>query len=265
MRRPQSFARAIAPPQSVFLAILLCCLGLIGCDNSCVVFVSNPGGGGGTLSGSLNSCSLNQVNGNVRLQIISPTAPPAGDTPVRIEHIFVTIRGIEANPNPTAADDSPDWQELAPKLLAQPVQVDLLTNTADSGAVQVFADAAVPANAYRQIRLRLSPNQSDETGSIVQENWCGSVGVNCVVTSEGNILPLVLKNGASQIQIASQQIVGKFFRVVPDSTVNLRIEFNPQPSLSIPMNGVMDDTVSFVPQFTVESQTVSESAAAVNK
>ena len=86
MRRANSSARTIAPPQSAFLAVLLCSVGLIGCDNSCVVFVSNPGGGGGTISGSLNSCPLNQANGNVRAQL--DLVPPSTSEKPHESNIF---------------------------------------------------------------------------------------------------------------------------------------------------------------------------------
>lgn len=266
MRRAHTSARAIAPPQSAFLALLLCSAALIGCDNSCVVFVSNPGGG--TIAGSLNSCPLNQLNGNVRLQIASPVEPSTGGEPARVEHIFVTIRGIEANSSPTAAADSPDWQELAPQLANQPAQVDLLAPNADSPAPDTFYDASVPADAYRQIRLRLTPNQPDGTISVLQTNSCGNVGFNCVVTSDGGIRPLALPNGNSEIHISSQQIAGGFVRVLPETTTTLRIEFNPQSSVFTRMNGLTEepseDRVQLVPIFGVESQIADQTSAQAN-
>ncbi len=268
MRRANSSARTIAPPQSAFLAVLLCSVGLIGCDNSCVVFVSNPGGGGGTLSGSLNSCPLNQANGNVRVQLATLAPPSTSDETPRVKHIFVTIQGIEANPSPTAADDSPDWHALVPKLLAQPMQFDLLADNGDSGAPVAFEDAAVPADAYRQIRLRLAPNHSDATISVLQTNSCGNVGFNCIVTSDGAIRPLTINNGSSQIHISSQQIAGGFVRVLPETTTTLKIEFNPETSLFIRTTaaeeGPADAAVRLVPIFTVESQTADEASTAAN-
>jgi hypothetical protein len=268
MRRANSFARTIAPPQSVFLALLFCSVGLIGCDNSCVVFVSNPGGGGGALSGSLNSCPLNQVNGNVRVQLATLSPPSTGDEPPRVEHIFVTFQGIEANLSPAAADDSSDWHELAPKLVVQPMQFDLLATNGDPSAPIVFEDAAVPADAYRQIRLRLTSNQPDGTTSVLQANSCGNVGFNCIVTGDGAVRPLALDDGSSQVYISSQGIAGGFVRILPEKTTTLRIEFNPQLSLFIRTNGMeegsSDQIVRLVPIFTVESQTADQTSAAAN-
>jgi hypothetical protein len=269
MRRANSFARTTAPPQSVFLALLLCSVGLIGCDDSCVVFVSNPGAGGGTLSGSLNSCPLNQANGNVRVQLATLAPTSAGDETTRVEHIFVTIQGIEASPSPAAADDPSDWRELAPKLAAQPMQFDLIATNGDSSAPVAFGDAAVPADAYRQIRLRLMPNQMDATNSVLRANSCGSAAFNCIVTSDGDIQPLALRDGSSQIHISSQQLVGGFVRVLPETTTRVKIEFNPQSSLFIRTSGVKegaaDEAVRLVPIFTVESETADEPSTAANR
>jgi hypothetical protein len=240
-------------------------VGLIGCDNSCVVFISNPGGGGGTIAGSINSCPLNQAKGSVRPRITTSFTAPTENTPTRIAHIYLTIRGIEANPSAVAAGDSPDWQELAPQLVKQPAQIDLLAPSSDSPLQDAFDDVTVPADAYHQLRLRLTPDLPDATNSVLQANACGSVGFNCIATSDGAIRPLALSSGSSEIYISSQQIAGGFVRVPPETTTTLRIEFNAQSSVFTRMNGLTqepsEDTVQLVPIFSVESQTENESAA----
>jgi hypothetical protein len=258
MRRAHRTRAAITPSQTVFVTMLFLSLGLIGCDNSCFVFISNPGGG--TISAGTSNCSLNQAKGNVHLRITSSLSSATGGQPVRIQHIFLTLRGIEANPSATADEESPDWQELAPKLVNQPVQLDLLASSSDSHAPGTFEDVAVPADAYRQIRLRLSPNQPSASDSL-QENSCGSVGLNCVVTSDDVIRPLVLDSALPQIQVSSDHIADGFFRVLPDTTVNLKIEFNPQSSLFIPTN----EAVRLVAVFRVDSQAPGESIASADQ
>src|SRR5271154_4572783 len=130
---------ADAPRQSItaspifFLATLLLSLALIGCDtNSCILIVSDPGGSGGTISGNGPNCSLSTTT--VSMRIASSLAPPAAEGQPRIQHIFVTLRGIEANPSATADEDSLDWQELAPNLAKEPIQLDLLARPANSCA-----------------------------------------------------------------------------------------------------------------------------------
>ncbi len=182
-------------------------------------------------------------------------------TTSRIQHVFLTLRGIEANPSAAADDESPDWQELAPKLAAQPVQVDLLAAGGDSCEAGGFESASVHADAYRQIRLRLAPNQTDSTEPLLEQNSCGSAGFNCIVTSDGDIRPLVLAGDAPQIQVTSEHIAGGFFRIASEASVNLKIEFNPKASQFIPAEGV----VQFVPDFTVDSQTPCETAVGTDR
>ncbi len=259
MRRAHGSQAAITRSQKVFFAILLLSLGLIGCDNSCVVIVSNPGGG--IISGGTSNCSLNLGKGNVRPRITSSLTPPAGNEQARIQHIFLTIQGIEANPSPTADEKSPDWQELAPKLVTRPMQIDLLASSGNSDGLDTLEDVAIPADTYRQVRLRLSPNQPTTGDSVLRENSCGSLGFNCLITSDGGVRPLVLDNGLSQIKVSSDRITGGFFRVLPETTVKLKVEFDPQSSLFINT----DEAVRLVPVFTAESQTPSEAADSANQ
>jgi hypothetical protein len=171
------------------------------------------------------------------------------------------LRGIEANASAVADDESPDWQELAPKLAAQPVQVDLFAAGGDSCAAGGFESAAVRADAYRQIRLRLAPNETDSTEPILGQNSCGSAGFNCIVTSDGDIRPLVLARDALEIQVTPEHIAGGFFRIVSEASVNLEIDFDPNASQFIPTEGI----VRMVPVFTVDSQGRCESAAGTER
>ena len=263
MRRYRFFPEANRASRTYLPAALFFCLSFFGCGNYCFVFVSNPGG---SISTGTNppSCQLNNTNGTVRLRVTPSPAtsvPDAAATQASIQHIFVTLRGIEAAASAIPDDDSPDWHELAPKLATQPVQLDLLARSPDSCARNTFDDVAVPADAYRHVRLRLSPNQPAAVEPLPEENACGSVGFNCVVTSDGAIRPLAVDGVSSQFQIPSDHISGGFFRVLPETALNLDIEFNPQSTLVFSA----DDLVRLVPVFTVEPQASCESAAQPNQ
>jgi Domain of unknown function (DUF4382) len=262
MQHRSSFQHARRTSRTCFYTTLLFCLGLVGCSNYCFVFVSNPGGS--PLTGSNTpSCNLNTSTGTVGLRVTASPPPSAQATPspASIQHIFLTLRGIEATPSAIPNDDSPNWRELAPKFAARPEQLDVLAFGADSCNRSIFDDVAIPADAYRQIRLRLAPNHPATDEPVPEENACGSVGFNCVVTADGRIRPLVLEGPSSQFQISSDHISGGYFRVLPDATVNLNIEFNSQSSLFIPA----DEAVRMLPVFTVEPQTSCESAAVSNQ
>lgn len=272
----------------LLFSIVLLSLGLIRCDNACVLVVSNPGGSIGTVSGNGPSCSLSTTSGTASVRIAAHAATAgdeasriagqplragdeasrigahalgAGDEASRIRHVFLTLRGIEANASAVADDESPDWQELAPKLAAQPVQVDLFAAGGDSCEAGGFESAAVRADAYRQIRLRLAPNETDSTEPILGQNSCGSAGFNCIVTSDGDIRPLVLARDALEIQVTPEHIAGGFFRIVSEASVNLEIDFDPNASQFIPTEGI----VRMVPVFTVDSQGRCESAAGTER
>ena len=255
-----SFRQARRTSHAYFFTILPFCLSFIGCNNYCFEFVSNPGG---SISTSTNtpSCQLNSANGTVRVRVTAAPTTSAQAAPASIQHIFVTLRGIEAIPSAIPDDDSPDWRELAPKLATQPEQLDLLAQSADSCERSTFDDVAIPADAYRQIRLRLSPNQPATDEPAPEHNACGSMGFNCVVTSDGAIRPLVLDRLPSQVQISSDHISGGFFRVLPDTAVNIEIEFNPQSSRIFPA----DEAVRLVPAFTVVPQASCQSTVAQNQ
>jgi hypothetical protein len=263
MRRWNSHWGANARSRTCLLAALFFCPSLFGCNNYCFVFVSNPGGSIAT-STNTPSCQLNSATGTVRVSIsASPSASAASAeaAPANIQHIYVTFRGIEAMASSIADDDSPEWRELAPKLATQPVQFDLLARGVDSTHPSTFDDVAVPADAYRQIRLRLASNQPATDESVPAENACGSIGFNCVVTTDGRIRPLVLDSPSSQFQIPSDHMSGGFFRVLPEATVNLKIEFNTQSSLVFPAG----EALRLVPVFTAEPQSPFELTATPNQ
>jgi hypothetical protein len=260
MPRANSLRRAIKASRRFFLITLILPLALIGCDtNSCILIVSDPGGSGGTISGNGPNCSLNATT--VSMQIASSLPPPAPEGQPRIQHVFVTLRGIDANPSATADENSPDWQELAPNLSKEPIQLDLLSRSGDSCDANISARVSVPANAYRQLRLRLSSNQLDASDPVLQQNSCGSAAFNCAVTSDGNIKPLVLDRDLSEIQVPSAQITTGLFRILSDSPLNLKIEFNPQSSHFIPT----DASVRLVPVFTAEVQSPCESLSVADR
>jgi Domain of unknown function (DUF4382) len=251
VHRMSSSRGATEALRPVFFTTVFFCLTLIGCGNSCFVFVSNPGSGGGTIAGSTPSCSLSSTNGTLRLRVTSSVNPALGAWPANVQHIFVTFRGIQANPSATADEDSADWQELAPNLATQPVQIDLLAPRRDNSCEPTsFGDVTVPADAYRQIRLRLSSNQPVMDEPVPEENACGRIGLNCIVTADGGIRPLVLARRLSQVRIPPDHIAGGFFQILPETPLNLTIEFIPYSSVLFPQG----EGVQLVPVFAVDSQ-----------
>lgn len=231
MRRMCTAKATAKASQLVLLTVSVFLVPATGCNSVCVTGISNPPTGTLIVNVNGSGCKLSRANGTIRLQL-GAFVPNGGSGLPTMQHIFVSLRGIEAHPSSAADDDSPDWQELAPKLAKQPVQVDLMAPGADSCAPSSFGETTVVAGMYSQIRLSLVPNQPATSEPIPQENACGSVGFNCVVTVDASARPLVLDGGAPELRIAAEHIDGGFFRVLPDTNTDLAIEFNPYISLT---------------------------------
>ncbi len=242
--------------QSFLLGALLCCVATTGCDNTCVSGALNPPTGTVVIkvNNAKPTCTLSKANGTVRLQMTTSSMPSAVLRPPGVQHIFVSIRGIVAHPGTIADADASDWQELTPQLAQQPMQVDLMARAADFCAQGSFGEGTVPAGVYREIRLRLVPNQPATSEPVPEENMCGSIGFNCIVGTDGGIRSLIWDD-APEVRIPSAGIAGGLFRVLPDEGIDLAIEFDTHSSLALRVG----DTVRLVPVLTVSLRAPCES------
>jgi hypothetical protein len=262
MRQRPIFPEGISSSPTLFVTVVFLFLGLIGCGDSCLVIVSDPGGVGGVVTGSIPNCSLNISTGNVQVRVASSLAASTTSDASPTAHIFITIRGTEANPSATADEESSGWEELAPNLATQPEQIDLLAHSAGSCDTRALGDVRISANQYRQIRLRLLDNDADFSNFVLQRNSCGSLAFNCVVTHDGEIRPLEIGDKPStQILISPQNIPGGFFRVLPDAASELEIKFAPQSSRWVPASEI----ARLVPVFTAAQQASCQTEAAANR
>ena len=211
-----------------FQAALLIAVWLTGCNSTCFTFNSNPPTGALTVKASDPSptCRVATVNGAVRIQLATEPACSSCSASSQIQHIFVTIRGIEIHPSTTADDGSPDWLELLPAEAAKrPLQVDLVRGATDRIAREPLREmAAIPAGIYRQVRVRFSPNQPSTDDRLPEKNACGNGVFNCAITADGRIQPLRLDGGSSEIRITSDRIEGASLFIPPDTETALVIE-----------------------------------------
>ena len=284
MQRTGATETAANVLQNVFPAVLLLCLAVSGCGKTCFSGFFNGSTSGISVSNS--SCPLIKATGAVIVQL-SAASPPSADSaaftpplalprpspgasPSNVQHIFVTLRGIEAHPDTIAEEDSPAWQELAPDLSAHPVQLDLLAPLApsapltligDSGSLGLPDDAIVPATVtadeYRQLRLRLLPRNPSPDDPIPESNACGDVGWNCIVFADRSARPLEFADAASvrpsgfgaapEFHIPLEHGTGSVFRILPDEVIQLSIEFDPASSVYFASNAA----VRLVPVFRV--------------
>ncbi len=269
--------------RKISYAALLFFVAISGCGNSC--FSGFWNGNGSAAATSSTSCPLTKATGSVIIQMNSAGAvsaasavgPPSPASPrpsqEDVQHIFVTLRGIEAHPSSTADDNSPGWQELVPDLVAHPMQLDLLApfppslpflRSTDSPSLDspgiANVPATIPADEYRQLRLRLllgTPSSDDLTPL---SNACGNAGWNCIIFSDRSVRPLQFAPSESSISeldplaefhVTSETGADGVFRLLPDEVLHLSIEFDPASSVFFPSNAA----IRLIPVFRIVTQT----------
>lgn len=188
-----------------------------------------------------NTTVTGQFNNGVGTVNVSISDPPSCAAPSgNFESVFITIRSVQAHLSATADDNSSGWQELAPQLLTQPVQVDLLHLPA-SGAclLKQLGSNSLPAGDYQQIRVLLMPN-SAPSGPAPATNACASLGqaFNCLVNKTGNLSALDLSSQANTgLKIPPGQVLGGPIHVAAGQSVDVNIDFNACSSIVAMGNG----------------------------
>lgn len=267
MHRTDSTDAATKVLRSVFPAVIFLGLSVSGCGYSCYSGFWNGNQSGVGFSNT--SCPLAKAMGAVTVQVSAASTSSGASAAFpsllasqnrSVEHIFVTLRGIEAQPADLANAESSGWQELAPDLATHPVQLDLLSSllpvalTADSQSLSSPSNAnvpaTVPADEYRQLRIRLaSPNPSSDD-LLPESNACGKVGQNCIIFADGSVWPLQFEDVATEFHVTPEDSTDGVFRVLPGEVIHLSIEFDPASSAFFASNGA----VRLVPAFQVISR-----------
>ncbi len=188
--------------------------------------------------GSGTGFTSSQSMGSASVSISDPPscAAPNGS----FTHVFITIRSVQAHISSTATDDTSGWQELAPQLNTNPIQVDLL-NLPQEGACllkQLGSTSSLPVGDYQQIRLLLVAN-NPSSGPVPASNGCASLGqvFNCVVDTSNNFFELELSSQANTgLKIPPGQVVGGPIHVAAGQSVDINIDFNACASI-VPVDG----------------------------
>jgi hypothetical protein len=175
--------------------------------------------GGGTSSMPTNAMGM------VTVTISDPPSckHPSGN----FEHVYITVRSVQAHIDPHADDNSSGWQELAPQLGNQPMQIDLFSAAQTNCVLAQLGSASLPVGSYQQIRLLLVSNNPSAGSPTPPTNACAANGFNCAVLSDGSIHELELSSQANTgLKIPPGQIVGGPIQVVAGQSVDLNIDFN---------------------------------------
>ena len=183
----------------------------------------------------LLNCGSNNVSGQFNGQTgsisVSISDPPSCSFPNGpIQHVFITIRSVRAHISAAADGSTPGWQELAPQLNTNPVQIDLLGSPTIGCLLAILgSNSSLPVGDYQQIRLILLANDALPPPPPPATNACPN-GFNCV--SDGSMHELMLSSEATTgIKIPPGQVVGGPIHVGPGDMVDLNIDFNVCASL----------------------------------
>jgi hypothetical protein len=193
------------------------------------VLVNCSGSGSGSTMQTAGTGSIN----------VSITDPPSCKFPNGdFQHVYVTIRSVQAHTSATADDNSPGWQELAPQLVTQPMQIDLFAAGPNACLLTMLgSNTALPTGSYQQIRLLLVPNDGSG-GPVPAMNACGDQGFNCAVLQDGSVHELQLSSQANTgLKIPPGQIQGGPITVAAGQDVDLNIDFNACASIIQQGNG----------------------------
>jgi len=174
--------------------------------------------------------------GTVNVSISDPPScmPPNGS----FTHVFITVRSVQAHIDPNASDSSSGWQELAPQLANQPMQIDLFSTRQTTCVLAQLGSASLPVGNYQQIRLLLVSNNPAAGTATPTSNACAGNGFNCVVLSDKSIHELLLSSQANTgLKIPPGQIVGGPLQVIAGQSVDLNIDFNACASIVQEGNG----------------------------
>ena len=205
---------------------VVCALGILAI--SCLI----AGCSGGTPASMMTPQA---ETGTVMVSISDPPSckHPNGD----FMHVYITVRSVQAHIDPKATDGSSGWQELAPQLANQPMQLDLFSDVQTNCVLAQLGSASLPAGSYQQIRLLLVSNSASGSGT-PSSNICAGNGFNCVVLSDGSIHELELSSQANTgLKIPPGQIVGGPIQVAAGQSVDLNIDFNACASIVQEGNG----------------------------
>ena len=204
----------------IFGAALFASFGLVGCGNTRVVGFSINGNGGVIVRAGdpPPACSLAQAKGAMTAMVLKSPTCDSCLAPAPVDHIFVTLRGIQIRSNSSNDSNSSDWIELAPQLESEPLQFDLL---GDSQPAILVKNASVPAGMYREVRLQFLPGSPAHTETPPTNNSCGVEQWNCTVTGNGKIEPLHFQGDSPELLILSLNTESDSLLVLPDAGMEL--------------------------------------------
>lgn len=178
-------------------------------------------------------CSPKQTTAAV--EVVAEVAPPCTNCTAaqQITHVSLAISGVQFHPGFIADEDSPDWQELAPRLARNPQHADLVVDPVSHQFVLPLTVAGhLTAGHYYQVRLRLAATSSLQSAD----------GRFHALTSPDH-------NSYVTLQFAAPFIVSS------DRANELRLELYPEGGLSKSSAGTLESAPALRGQLAVAGKT----------
>ena len=239
--------RSSEPSISCFFSgvALFLATGLAGCGDFCITGFSSNGTGQVNVSAGNPPppCSLPHVNTMMQAVVIKSTACDRCSAAARVEHLFVTLQGIELRRDAAGEATSAAWIEIAPQFAAKPRQIDLIGN---SPRELLEENVLVPAGNYREVRLKLFSGSSVEV--------CGTSPGNCLVMADGRVQELGLPKEDSELLLAIDAESGSFL-LLPDSKVELQLHLEPHQVFHSSPSGGWKQQMILAGKVTIEPET----------
>jgi hypothetical protein len=202
-------------------------IAVVGCGDSCYAGFFNNGNGHVIVAAGSPPppCSFNGANGAIRVVALRAPVCELCTAAARADHVFVTPRGIQLQPDTASGPDTADWLEIAPQLAKEPRQIDLVGDRAPEILVN---SANLPAGGYRELRLQFFPDAPQRGQKLPAGNACGETRWNCIVMADGHAEPLRWAGDVPELLVAIQSPDGSSFMLLPDARMDLRLSLEPR-------------------------------------
>jgi hypothetical protein len=219
------------------LLAILSPLAFSGCANSCFFAFSNNGSGGLIIRAGDPApvCAATPMTMRALL-VKQPRCETCAATGVT--HAFVTVRSIQFRRS-ALAGANPDWEEIAPRLQAEPLQVDLMSDSLPETLVE---NGFLPPGTYSQVRLRFL-EQSRGSEAAPAPNACRHSRWNCIVTADGHVETLGFPGAAPELIVSIPGLDQDGLVVMPGMKMELRLSFETMPALSFSSAGIERQTM----------------------
>ena len=201
---------------AVFAALALC-----GCGDWCFSADINRGSGGSNQTTVGSNCWNTQRNGTVKAAALKSPIRNGCTSASDVQHIFITLTGMQLHSNTMNVPGDADWIELSPELANLPRQIDLI---GDSSPEILAENAHVPAGYYREMRLQFHDDSPESPREFTGENPCGKTGWNCIVHADGTVEALRWPGDAPELLIPLESIHSNSMVVLANTQTNLRLK-----------------------------------------